>query len=84
MPFFHRTNYERFEPLNSTLMSFNKYCDLFGSRNDESRNVFRERLRSALLEERLGWHRLKYAQYIKRNESGFKNNPRGFFKYVNM
>jgi hypothetical protein len=29
-------------------------------------------------------HRLKYAQYIVRIESGLKNNPRGFFKYADM
>jgi hypothetical protein len=29
-------------------------------------------------------HRLKYAQYIVRIESGLKNNPRGFFMYADM
>jgi hypothetical protein len=57
MPFYYRTNFGRFEPLNSALMNFYKYCDLFGFRNDENLNVFRERLQSALLEERLGQYR---------------------------
>jgi hypothetical protein len=29
-------------------------------------------------------HRLKYATYIVRIESGLKNNPRGFFKYADI
>jgi Reverse transcriptase (RNA-dependent DNA polymerase) len=55
--FFHRTNYGKFEPLNNAIMNFNQYCDLFGFRNDESRDVFRDRLRFALSDERLGQYR---------------------------
>jgi hypothetical protein len=29
-------------------------------------------------------HRLKYAQYIVHIDAGWKNNPRGFFKYADM
>jgi hypothetical protein len=32
------------EDLNSAHMNFNKYYDMFGFRDDESRSVFRERL----------------------------------------
>jgi hypothetical protein len=55
--YFHRTNYGKFEPLNNAIMNFNQYCDLFGFRNDESRDVSRDRLRFALSDERLGQYR---------------------------
>ena len=58
VPFFHRTNYGKFEPLNNAILNFNRYCDLFGFRNDESRDVFRDRLKLALSTERLGRLRL--------------------------
>jgi Reverse transcriptase (RNA-dependent DNA polymerase) len=58
IPFFHRTNYGKFEPLNNAILNFNRYCDLFGFHNDESRDVFRGRLKLALSDERLGRHRL--------------------------
>jgi hypothetical protein len=58
LPYFHRTNYGRFEPLNNAIMNFNRYCDLFGFRTDESRDVFRDRLKLALSNERLGRLRL--------------------------
>jgi hypothetical protein len=53
-----RTNYGKFEPLNNAIMNFNRNCDLFGFRNDESRDIFRGRLKLALSNERLGRHRL--------------------------
>lgn len=59
VPFFHRTNYGKFEPLNNAIINFNRYCDLFGFRNDESRNIFRGRFRLTLSNERLGRHRLR-------------------------
>jgi hypothetical protein len=59
VPFFHRTNYGKFEPLNNAILNFNRYCDLFGFRSEESRNVFRSRLRLSLTGERLGRHRLR-------------------------
>jgi hypothetical protein len=58
VPFFHRTNYGKFEPLKNAIMNFNRYCDLFGFRNDGSRDVFRGRLKLALSDERFGQHRL--------------------------
>jgi hypothetical protein len=45
--FFHRTNYGKFE-----LLNFNYYCDFFGFRSEDSRVVFRDKLKSDLLEER--------------------------------
>jgi hypothetical protein len=30
MTFFHRTNYDRFEPVNNAIINFNKYCHWFG------------------------------------------------------
>jgi hypothetical protein len=42
--FFHRTNYGKFE-----LLNFNYYCDLFGFRSEDSRVVFRDKLKSALV-----------------------------------
>jgi hypothetical protein len=56
VPFFHRTNYGKFEPLNNAIMNFNHYCDCFGFR-EESRDMFRGRLRMALSNDRLGRHR---------------------------
>jgi hypothetical protein len=41
MDFYHRTNYGQNEPVNKAILIFNKYCDLFGFRDDESRYVFR-------------------------------------------
>ena len=57
VPFFHRTNYGKFEPLNNAIMNFNHYCDLFGFRSEESRGIFCDRLKLTLLTERLGQHR---------------------------
>jgi hypothetical protein len=54
LPYFHRTNYRRFEPLNNAIMSLNRYCDLFGFRTDD----FRDRLMLTLSNERLGRLRL--------------------------
>jgi hypothetical protein len=47
LPYFHRTNnnYGRFELLNNAIMNFNRFCDLFGFCTDESRDVFRDRLK---------------------------------------
>jgi hypothetical protein len=45
----HRTNYRKNEPLNNVIINFNYYCDLFGFHSEDSRVVFRDRLRSALL-----------------------------------
>jgi hypothetical protein len=45
MSFIHRTNYERFEPLNSAVMNFHKYCDLFDFRNDESQYSVKDSVR---------------------------------------
>jgi hypothetical protein len=53
-PFFHRRNYGMFEPVNNSIVSFNKYCEWFGFCEIESRNVFRNRFKSALLSLRLG------------------------------
>jgi hypothetical protein len=52
LPYFHRTNYGRFEPLNNAIMNFIRYFDLFGFRTNESRDVFRDRLRLALSSEK--------------------------------
>jgi hypothetical protein len=59
VPFFHRRAYGKYEPVNNAILNFNWYCDLFGFRNDESRDVFRGRLRLALSRKRLGQHRLQ-------------------------
>jgi hypothetical protein len=50
--FFHRTNYDKFEPLNNAILNFNHCCDLFAFRSEDSCVVLRDRLKSALLEER--------------------------------
>jgi hypothetical protein len=48
MTFFHRTNYGRFEPVNSTIINFNKYCHWFGFCGEVGRDMFQDRLMSAL------------------------------------
>jgi hypothetical protein len=52
MDFYHRTNYGQNEPVNKAILIFNKYCDLFGFRDDESRYVFRNGFSRALSGER--------------------------------
>jgi hypothetical protein len=54
LTFFHRTNYGRFEPVNNAIISFNKYCHWFGFGAEVGRNMFRDRLKSALSGERFG------------------------------
>jgi hypothetical protein len=48
MNLYHRTNYGQNEPVNKAILIFNEYCDLFGFRDDESRNVFRNGFSRAL------------------------------------
>jgi hypothetical protein len=52
--FFHRRNYGKFEPVNNAIINFNKYCDWFGFSYTESRETFRRKMLSALLDVRLG------------------------------
>ncbi len=59
VPFHHRTNYGKHEPLNNSINKFNLYCDLFGFRNGDSREVFRSRLKLTLSQERLGRQRVR-------------------------
>jgi hypothetical protein len=57
--FFHRTNYGRFKPVNNAIINFNKYCHWFGFCGELGRDMFRDRLMSSLLGERLGHRRLQ-------------------------
>jgi hypothetical protein len=59
MPFFHRTNYGRFEPVINAIINFNKYCHWFDFYGEVCRDMFRDRLKSALLRERFGHRRLQ-------------------------
>jgi hypothetical protein len=59
MTFFHRTNYGRFEPVNNAIINFNKYCHWFGFCSEVGRDMFRDRLKSALSGERFGHRRLQ-------------------------
>jgi hypothetical protein len=40
LTFFHRTNYDRFEPVNNATINFNKYCHWFGFCGEMGRNMF--------------------------------------------
>jgi hypothetical protein len=44
-------NYSRFEPVNNTIINFNKYFHWFGFCGEVGRDMFRDRLNSALLGE---------------------------------
>jgi hypothetical protein len=59
MTFYHRTNYGRFEPVNNAIVNFNKYCHWFGFCSEVNRDMFRDRLKSALSGERFGHRRLQ-------------------------
>jgi hypothetical protein len=48
LTFFHRTNYGRFEPVNNAIINFNKYCHWFSFCSEVGRDMFRDRLKSAL------------------------------------
>jgi hypothetical protein len=52
MNFYHRKNYGQNEPESKAILIFNKYCDLFCFRDDESRYVFRNGFSHALSGER--------------------------------
>jgi hypothetical protein len=67
MTFFHRTNYGRFEPVNNAIINLNKYCHWFGFCSEASRDMFRDRQKSALSGERFGHPRLQqYTMTCKR------------------
>jgi hypothetical protein len=59
-PCSHRTNYGRFEPVKNAIINFNKYCHWFGFCGAVGRNMFRDRLKSALSGERFGHRRLPW------------------------
>jgi hypothetical protein len=60
LTFFHRTNYGRFEPVNNNaIINFNKYCCWFGFCGEAGRDMFRDKLKSALSGERFGHRRLQ-------------------------
>jgi hypothetical protein len=40
LTFFHRTNYDRFEPVNSAIISFNKYFYWFGFCGEVGHDLF--------------------------------------------
>jgi hypothetical protein len=54
LTFFHRTNYDRFEPVYNAIINLTKYCHWFGFRGKVGRDMFRDRLKSALSFERFG------------------------------
>jgi hypothetical protein len=68
LTFFHQTNYGRFEPVKNAIIHFNKYCHWFGFFGEVGCNMFRDRLKSALLGERFGHRRLQeyYTMTCKR------------------
>jgi hypothetical protein len=53
LKFFHRTKYGRLESVNIAIINFNKYCHWFGFCGEVGRDMFRDRLKSALSGERL-------------------------------
>jgi hypothetical protein len=59
LTFFHRANYDRFEPVNNAIINFIKYCHWFGYCGEVGRDMFLDRLKSALLGERFGHRRLQ-------------------------
>jgi hypothetical protein len=59
MTFFDRTNYGRFEPVNNAIINFNKYCNWFGFCSEVGRDMFQDRMKSALSGERFGHRRLQ-------------------------
>jgi hypothetical protein len=59
MTFFHRSNYGRFEPVKNAIINFKKYCHWFGFCSEVGRDMFRDRLKSALSGERNGHRRLQ-------------------------
>jgi hypothetical protein len=60
VPFFHRRNYGRYEPVNQAIINLNKYCSWFGFDRAESREVVGGRLRAALSSVRLGRRQMQY------------------------
>jgi hypothetical protein len=52
LTFFHRTNYDRFEPVNNAIINFNKYCHWFGFCGEVGCDMVLHRLESALSGER--------------------------------
>jgi hypothetical protein len=59
LTFFHRTNYGRFKPVNNAIINFNRYCHWFGLCGEVGRNMFRDRLKSALSGDRFSHRRLQ-------------------------
>jgi hypothetical protein len=59
LTFLHRTNYGKFEPVNNAIINFNKYCHWFGFCGEVGRDMFRDRLKSALSGERFDHRRLQ-------------------------
>jgi hypothetical protein len=59
LKFFHRTNYGRFEPVNNAIINFIRYCHWFGFCGEVGRDVFQDRLKSALSGERFDHRRLQ-------------------------
>jgi hypothetical protein len=59
LTFFHRTNHGRFEPVNNAIINLINYCHWFGVCGELDRDMFRDRLKSALSGERFGHWRLR-------------------------
>jgi hypothetical protein len=59
LTFFHRSNYGTFEPVNNAIINFNKFWHWFGFCGEVGYNMFRDRLKSALIGERFGHWRLQ-------------------------
>jgi hypothetical protein len=59
LKFFYQTNYGRFESVNTAIINFKKYFHWFGFNGEVDRDMFRDRLKSALLGERFGLWRLQ-------------------------
>jgi hypothetical protein len=59
LTFFDCTNFGRFEPVNNAIINFNRYCHWFSFCGEVSREMFRDRLKSALSGERFGHRRLQ-------------------------
>jgi hypothetical protein len=59
LTFFHRPNYGRFKPVNNAIINFSKYCHWFGFCGEVGRDMFRDRLKSALSGERFSHRRLQ-------------------------
>jgi hypothetical protein len=55
LTFLHRTNHGRLEPVNNAIINFKRYCHWFGFSGEVGRNMFLDRLKLALSEERFSY-----------------------------